>query len=192
MNRIGEEAYEQLTWAGGTTRNFTKPPYDRIEELKKTPMGKRLPEYSEFYELQTYLDALGSLKPAKMLDVGAGTGALSNLFTLLGWEVTACDYDASAMRFKGCTFVQHDLNKDIPFGAGHFDALVCKQTVEHLENPNHLIRSSAVSFVPAELQCSPHRTLRRSMVAGLSCGSVFLFSLRTTGRIIGRFRTTVN
>jgi SAM-dependent methyltransferase len=143
MNRWGKEVYDSLVWAGGTTENFTKPAFEEVERLKRVPMGHRLPRYSEFYELQTYLDVLGTLKPGRLLDVGSGTGALSNLFSLLGWNVTACDYDASAMKFPGCRFVQADLNKDMPFEPGEFDAIVCKQTIEHLENPNHLIREFA-------------------------------------------------
>lgn len=140
MNRFGKTAYEQMPWAGGKTPNFTKPRFEDIETLKGVPLGDRLPEYSEFYELQTYLDVLGHLEPGDMLDAGAGSGSLSWMFTHLGWNVISCDFDPHAFRFVDGAFTQVDLNKGLPFSSGQFSCIVCKQVIEHLENPNYLIR----------------------------------------------------
>jgi 2-polyprenyl-3-methyl-5-hydroxy-6-metoxy-1,4-benzoquinol methylase len=142
MNRFPREVYDGIPWAQGGTVFFTKPPFEQIASLKRVPRQNRLPMYSEFYELQTYLDVLGDLSPGEMLDAGAGSGSLSYLFASLGWHVTACDYDRSAFLYRDGRFVQANLNEKLPFESGTFDAVVCKQVVEHLENPSHLIRES--------------------------------------------------
>lgn len=129
-----------MPWAQGGTLLFSKPRYEQIHALKLVPKEDRLPMFSEFYELQEYLDLAANLPPGRMLDAGAGSGSLSYLFAHMGWDVTSCDHDKSAFLYRDGKFMSVDLNKDWPFDSGFFNLIVCKQVIEHLENPNHWFR----------------------------------------------------
>ncbi len=135
------EEYEKMPWSLHGGSHFTKPPYMDIEKLSKVPYGNRSQNYGEFYELTEYLKIVGSIKSkGKLLDAGAGCGSLSFLFSKLGWKVTAFDWDKNAFQFNQGIFFQGNLNQLLPFNENEFDCITCKQTIEHLENPNHLAR----------------------------------------------------
>jgi len=149
MNRLKKEVYEFMAWSGGKTILFTKPSYEKIIDLKKIPLWDREPKYSEFYELQVYLDILGDIKPGKMVDLGCGSGALSYIFSKLGWEVVSCDHDDLFNHgLPKIDFVKANLNKDFPYKSGFFDLVVAKQVIEHLNNPTHFISEIARIIKP--------------------------------------------
>jgi len=139
MNRLQREIYEAMPWSGCREIVFTKPPYEEIERLKKIPLADREPKYSEFYELQTYIHLIGGVKPGFMCDVGAGCGSLSYIFSHLGWNVISCDIDPDAFLFQDGKFYKVDLNGGLPFKDMSFHCVVCKQVIEHLNDPRHLI-----------------------------------------------------
>jgi len=78
----------------------------------------------------------------RVLDVGSGTGILCGILALLGHEVYALDffdrsghhiYKLHSIRFSVCN-IEAD---PIPYSDDFFDAVVCCQTLEHL-NHAHL------------------------------------------------------
>ncbi|MGD2087767.1 MAG: class I SAM-dependent methyltransferase [Candidatus Aminicenantes bacterium] len=144
MNRFKKEFYESMVWSQAKSPLFTKPPYEKIKDLKEIPLEDREPKYSEFYELQIYLDVLGNIKPGKMVDLGCGSGALSSLFTKLGWEVVSCDHDDLFNNgLQKIDFVKTDLNEDFPFESEFCNLVVAKQVIEHLNNPTHFLSEIA-------------------------------------------------
>jgi len=75
---------------------------------------------------------------SKLLEVGAGSGALASRLTDAGFDVVATDLEPNQSWI-------HPLDLDRPHdsqaAAGTFAAVVCVETIEHLENPRAALRS---------------------------------------------------
>jgi SAM-dependent methyltransferase len=140
MNRLSKEEYDSIPWSQGTGIGFCKPAFEEIHELKLVPFQNRDPRYSEFYELQAYLDLLDEPNRGLMLDAGTGCGSLSYLFSYFNWKVVSCDIDRTAYGLPEGAFVEANIDEMLPFRDGIFDAIVCKQVIEHIESPRHLLR----------------------------------------------------
>lgn len=87
-------------------------------------------------------------KSARLLDLGAGAGALAQRMLDLGFtDVTAWDlYARELAGLDGVTVDSVDLNED--FGnyadsAGTFSVVLAVEIIEHLENPYHFARQLA-------------------------------------------------
>jgi 2-polyprenyl-3-methyl-5-hydroxy-6-metoxy-1,4-benzoquinol methylase len=78
----------------------------------------------------------------KVLDLGAGSGAMSLRLKDMGLEVTAADYVAENFRIaEEVPFIRLDLNADFSDDLQErFDGVVAVEIVEHLENPRHFLR----------------------------------------------------
>lgn len=78
---------------------------------------------------------------ARVLEFGAGSGAMSQRLTDLGFVVTASDLFPESFKATGATFVAADLNGAFsdqwPEG---FDVVVALEILEHLENPRQVLR----------------------------------------------------
>jgi SAM-dependent methyltransferase len=92
--------------------------------------------------------------PAKVLDFGAGQGALSLRLSEAGYEVTAADIDRASFKCPTARFVQIDFNDKAAvegFIAEHqayYDAVLGVEVIEHIENPWEYIRSLASMLRP--------------------------------------------
>ncbi|MGY0612745.1 MULTISPECIES: class I SAM-dependent methyltransferase [unclassified Luteimonas] len=78
---------------------------------------------------------------ARVLEFGAGSGAMSLRLDDAGYRVTASDLFAESFKPAHVPFVAADLNG--PFAAQWpegFDAVMALEIVEHLENPRHMLR----------------------------------------------------
>ncbi|MES2298183.1 MAG: methyltransferase domain-containing protein [Pseudomonadota bacterium] len=77
-----------------------------------------------------------------LLELGAGSGALSLRLADLGYRVSATDYVVENFRLHGdLPFLQLDLNGDFATRCGgRFGALMACEIIEHLENPRHFAR----------------------------------------------------
>lgn len=77
-----------------------------------------------------------------VLDLAAGTGAMSLRLSDMGYKVTATDYVTENFRLHdSIPFFKADLNAN--FALGHeeqFDAIMASEIIEHLENPRHFAR----------------------------------------------------
>lgn len=91
--------------------------------------------------------------PADILELGAGTGAMSLRLFDLGYSVTASDIlDDNFVPRDRVEFIAADLNT--PFAASiakRFDAIVCLELIEHLENPRHTLRQCRQLLQPGGL-----------------------------------------
>lgn len=84
---------------------------------------------------------LGDLpRGSKVLDVPAGAGALSKRLSDMGFAVEAGDLEPDSFEAEGINCTALDLNAQLPFEDESFDAAVCVEGIEHLENPFGLIR----------------------------------------------------
>lgn len=102
-------------------------------------------------------DALAKSQPdraARILDVGCGLGGLSSRLAEAGYtRLSGCDWlgaDAVSSAPPGFAYTQVDLNRDglSAFADGSFDAIVCSDVVEHLENPAAILREFRRLLVP--------------------------------------------
>ena len=77
-----------------------------------------------------------------VLDLAAGTGAMSLRLTDFGYKVTATDYVPENFRLHDLVpFFATDLNNDFSQGReGQFDIIMASEIIEHLENPRHFAR----------------------------------------------------
>ncbi len=103
--------------------------------------------------------------PARILDVGAGDGAIELAFAAGGYEVVSVEpiWNDVARRL-GVRRVIADVAR-LPFRGGVFDALLCLETLEHLEQP----RAAASEM---------SRVVRREAVLLLTTPPRWRFALR--------------
>jgi cyclopropane fatty-acyl-phospholipid synthase-like methyltransferase len=89
-------------------------------------------------------EQIKTLTPAggDVLELAAGSGAMSLRLQDGGFNVTATDYVAENFRLhESIPFFKRDLNSD--FSEGHeekFDSVVAIEIIEHIENPRHFAR----------------------------------------------------
>ncbi len=85
-------------------------------------------------------EMLRSETRGQLLDVGAGDGTLSVRLRDLGYAVRACDLVIDHFEPTDIAITRADLNTELPFRTGEFDAVVATEVIEHVENPWGVIR----------------------------------------------------
>ncbi|MFH1676320.1 MAG: class I SAM-dependent methyltransferase [bacterium] len=95
-----------------------------------------------------YKFALEYVKGLKVLDLGCGEGYGSNILLSSAKSVTGVDLSPEAIghasenyRAENLKFVVGDAGK-LPFEDAEFDAIVCFEVFEHVENPVELLKES--------------------------------------------------
>lgn len=77
-----------------------------------------------------------------VLELGAGSGALTSRLLDMGYNVTPVDLDNKSWMVPGKSVIEQNLNKNnwdsIPLKI--YDCVVAVEVIEHLENPSHFIR----------------------------------------------------
>lgn len=85
------------------------------------------------------LKLLKGEKFGKILDVGAGEGALTKKLLHAGFDVEPCDYNPDQFKIATKKCKQVDLNLPLPYPEESFDFVVCIEVIEHLRDPWHLV-----------------------------------------------------
>ncbi|MFK5986669.1 MAG: class I SAM-dependent methyltransferase [Pseudomonadota bacterium] len=76
----------------------------------------------------------------KVLELGAGSGALTNRLTDEGFSIDPVDLDGDSWKFDAISPQCLDLNMKNWEGVDNqYDAIVAVEIIEHLENPRHFI-----------------------------------------------------
>jgi SAM-dependent methyltransferase len=71
----------------------------------------------------------------RVLDAPAGAGDVGTRLAATGCRVTLLDVAPGAFASgSGLPSVRADLNAPLPFGPGSFDAVLCREGIEHVEN----------------------------------------------------------
>lgn len=89
---------------------------------------------------QRFISFLDSEPKGTLLDIGAGTGALSKKLQKEGFEVTACDLNSDNFIPSDIVCKTANLNVAFPFSDNSFNYAVAAEVIEHLENPWFFIR----------------------------------------------------
>ena len=82
--------------------------------------------------LPFFLRCVGPVRPQRVLDVGAGQGALAERLREAGFAVSACDSAPKNFRAAGIECLRVDLAGPLPYPEGSFDALIAVELTEHL------------------------------------------------------------
>jgi SAM-dependent methyltransferase len=111
--------------------------------------------------------------PARILDLGMGSGWTSEIFARVGYEVVGLDISPSMIEIAkskmggelNLQFFVHDYEK--PFSFGLFDAVVMYDSFHHCENESQVIENISVALKPEGLflAVEPGRGHSRSKVA---------------------------
>jgi len=92
-----------------------------------------------------------TLKPSStLLDLAAGSGAMSLRLHDLGFQVTATDIVPDNFRLHDrMPFVSANLNKDFSREISpRYDAVMAVEIIEHIENPRHFLRECYALLKP--------------------------------------------
>ncbi|MDD4951006.1 MAG: methyltransferase domain-containing protein, partial [Desulfovibrionaceae bacterium] len=85
--------------------------------------------------------AIMRLLPGQGLDIyeaSAGLGGLARVLADAGHRVVVSNF--RSLGLEGLDEREADLNRDLPFADGQFDAIVCREVIEHVESAPHTLR----------------------------------------------------
>ncbi len=121
------------------------------------------------------LELLGNCREKKILDAPAGRGGLSKMIRGKGANVISLDLTPPLEDVP--YWIQSDLNQNIPFRSGEFDGIVCVEGIEHVENPQFLVREMfRILKSHGTLVITTPNTLNlRSRIKFLFTGNLFWF-----------------
>ena len=112
-------------------------------------------------------------KNSTILELGSGSGAFTKRLIDLGFEVVSCDIDPIGFSAENNS-IKVDLNEDFAnlFLQFSFQAIVCLEIIEHLENPQHFLRQlNKLSKADTKIFVSfPNLYLHSSIRNFLYCG----------------------
>lgn len=107
--------------------------------------------YQERYQAERIAQVeryAGTIRGARVLDLGAGMGGFAVAAALHGADVTVSEYN-----FPYCQIIQlradryalqipiiNAAGEQLPFAAAQFDLVVCWDVLEHVQNPTHVLR----------------------------------------------------
>ena len=93
--------------------------------------------------LKFFAKVMGTSDGTKVLDAGAGQGALSKKLDEAGFDVSACELHPEIFRYDKVECKKADLTQKLPYEDASFDAAVAVEVMEHLLSPDRLFSECA-------------------------------------------------
>jgi SAM-dependent methyltransferase len=88
---------------------------------------------------------------ARVLDLGAGSGSMSQLLHEAGYQVDACDLEPTLFQFAAVECRRVDLGERLPYDDATFDGVVCVEVLEHIDGHERLFREIRRTLKPGGL-----------------------------------------
>lgn len=116
-------------------------------------------------------------KGARVLDVGAGRGALSKKLDEAGYAVSACELYPEIFAYDKVECRKADLTQSLPFDDASFDAAVAVEVMEHLVSPDRLFSECARVLRDGGIfaMSTPNILSLKSRMRFLACGFFYSF-----------------
>ncbi len=113
----------------------------------------------------------------RVLDVGAGAGALSLKMHRAGYGVCACDLYPELFKVADVEFREVDANGSLPYEKSSFDAVVAVEVVEHLDAHRPLFSEACRVLKPGGyfLFTTPNISSLKSRLSFLFTGYFYSF-----------------
>jgi 2-polyprenyl-3-methyl-5-hydroxy-6-metoxy-1,4-benzoquinol methylase len=125
-------------WLEGSIEGEQAHSYSHVGDSGERYLNGRARRFGAYLKLM-------SRRPGHLLDVGCGTGAFMTTAGLLGWEPVGIELTeeaaAVARNQTGFRVVSGDLTHDNPFGPKSFDVVTLWGVLEHVPNPEELLRA---------------------------------------------------
>jgi len=141
-----KDAYNVYYTHGVGDANEYYPPHysffgkSLLWSLKRILTVMRLGKKRDSY----YLHGLGEERPAKVLEVGCGSGDRLVALRKLGWKVEGQEVDPVAVKYcreKQGLHVFSDRLEELLEDEGKYDVILMSHVLEHVENPDELLRN---------------------------------------------------
>ena len=127
---------------------------------------------------------LGPDKSIRVLDAGAGHGAMTKRLHEQGYDVYACDFRPEIFHFDKVECRQGNLNEALPYPDDSFDAIVAVEVLEHLLDHDHFFKECRRVLRPNGklIATTPNILSLKSRLRFLAGGFFYSFEpLRTEG-----------
>ena len=129
----------------------------------------------------------GAVAPAgapRVLDIGAGAGALSEKLLAAGYSVGACDFVPEQFDVPGVAGEKCDETGRLPFADGAFDAAVAVEVLEHVDGHERFFAEAARVLKPGGrlLFTTPNILSLKSRMRFLLTGFFYSFGPLAPGR----------
>jgi len=103
---------------------------------------------SEIKKMVTDIITAHGIK-GRVLDFGAGRGELIKLLSRIdGMELHGVDIMSRPEDIPRVSWRQQDLNDELSCAPEYFDAVICSEVIEHLENPRSVFRNLFTALRP--------------------------------------------
>ena len=135
-------------------RGLVNPTLQGAASRRRRQGLRKEPSHSHDYIVPGVINALKRREAGSILDLGCGSGEITDGFRALGLQAYGTEFDPKRLEvarsaYPGVKFVLHDLNHTLPDDlAGRFDVVTAIEVVEHLLLPRALFARAREALAP--------------------------------------------
>ena len=193
---MDEEVFEQKDFKQASKRAFDMQAATYDKEMQGSHARMLYP---------FMVDELSKIAPARVLDMGCGTGALAELMLeaipgceLYGIDISEAMLSCAEERLGDRAKVRCGDSEHLPFSDGSFDAVYCNDSFHHYPDPERAVfeawrvLASGGTFVVGECWApGPARTIMNAFMPYGNEGDVRIYSEDELRTLLGRWFPSV-